>query len=212
MNTTWFKSGWRLPGPHKEPVASPVDQVQPILRTPRLLLRPFTPSDAPTVQQLAGAAAVAATTLAIPHPYREGLAQAWIATHQPAYARRENVVFAITEQNGNLVGALNLRLELEHSRGELGYWIGEPFWGRGYATEAVCAVIDYGFLTLGLNRIEARHLSRNPASGRVMQKAGMRHEGRQRQHVRKNGRFEDLECYGILRSDHESSPMLPDPT
>ena len=178
---------------------------QPTLRTPGLVLRPFAPSDAPIVQLLAGVAAVANTTLTIPHPYKDGLAEAWIATHAPAYALRENVVFAITAQDGNLVGAINLRLELGHHRGELGYWIGEPFWGRGYATEAVCAVIEYGFLTLGLNRIEARHLSRNPASGRVMQKAGMRHEGQQRQHVHKNGRFEDLEYYGILRSDHDST-------
>jgi len=178
---------------------------QPTLRTPRLALRPFATSDASTVQRLAGVAAVADTTLTIPHPYTDGLAEAWIATHEPPYTRRDNVVFAITGEEGNLVGAINLRLELGHHRGELGYWIGEPFWGRGYATEAVRAVLEYGFLTLALNRIEARHLVRNPASGRVMQKAGMRREGEQRQHVRKNGRFEDLEYYGILRSDLDST-------
>ena len=173
---------------------------QPTLRTPRLLLRPFTPEDAPTIQRLAGVAAVANTTLSIPHPYPDGLAETWIATHEPAYVRRDNVVFAITEQ-GSLVGAINLRLEADHYRGELGYWIGQPFWGRGYGTEAVRAVIEYGFETLALNRVVARHLRRNPASGRVMQKAGMRREGEQRQHIHKNGRFEDLEYYGIVRGD-----------
>jgi RimJ/RimL family protein N-acetyltransferase len=167
------------------------------------VLRPFALSDAAVVQQLAGAAAVADTTLTIPHPYEDGVAEAWIGGHGPAYQRGENVVFAITEQNGALVGAMNLRLEPNHQRGELGYWIGVPYWGRGYATEALTAVLDYGFTAFGLNRLDARHLSRNPASGRVMQKAGMQHEGHQRQHVRKNGRFEDLEYYGILRSDRE---------
>jgi len=179
---------------------------QPILRTRRLVLRPFALSDASAVQRMAGVAAVADTTLSIPHPYEDGVAEAWIATHGPAYRRGENVVFAITDRDGVLVGAINLRLVAEDHRGELGYWVGVPFWGRGYATEAVQAVIGYGFTTLELNRLEARHLSRNPASGRVMQKAGMHHEGHQRQHVRKNGRFEDLEYYGILRTDRR----LPD--
>ena len=174
---------------------------QPILETPRLVLRPFALSDAPTVQRLAGAAAVADTTLAVPHPYADGMAEAWIATHQAAFERGENVVFAITLREGELVGAINLHLEPPHQRGELGYWIGEPYWNRGYATEALRAVIEYGFAIQGLNRMVARHLRRNPASGRVMQKAGMRREGEQRQHVMKNGRFEDLEYYGILRSD-----------
>ena len=174
---------------------------QPTLRTPRLVLRPFSLADATTVQRLAGAAVVADTTLTIPHPYGEGLAQAWIQTHGPAFDRREKVVFAIAKTDGELIGAVNLRLEPEHSRGELGYWIGRPYWGQGFATEAVRAVIEYGFLTQDLNRIEARHMTRNPASGRVMEKAGMKHEGQQRQQVYKNGRYEDLEYYGILRID-----------
>jgi RimJ/RimL family protein N-acetyltransferase len=97
-------------------------------------------------------------------------------------------VYAICEPSGIVLGAINLRLELPHQRGELGYWIGEPYWGRGYATEAVSALIRYGFDTVGLNRIYARHLARNPASGRVMAKAGMQREGAQRQHVLKSGR------------------------
>lgn len=174
---------------------------QPTLSTSRLILRPFTGADAGEVQHLAGAAAVADTTLSIPHPYESGLAESWIATHQPAFSRQENVVFAITDKDSRLVGAINLRLELKHSRGEVGYWIGEPYWGHGYATEAVIAVLRYGLADLGLNRIYARHFARNPASGRVMQKAGMRHEGHERQHVLKSGRFEDLECYAIVRAD-----------
>ena len=77
--------------------------------------------------------------------------------------------------------------------------LGRPFWGRGYATEAARAVIEYGFSVLNLHRIYAMHFSRNPASGRVMEKCGMVHEGRFREHVRKWGVFEDVDLRGILR-------------
>lgn len=80
--------------------------------------------------------------------------------------------------------------------------MGVPYWGQGIATEAVAALIAQGFDTLDLNRIYATHFARNPASGRVMQKAGMVFEGILRQHLRKADRFEDLVRYGILRSDY----------
>lgn len=175
---------------------------QPILRTARLVLRPFEPADAKAVQHLAGAPEVADTTQNIPHPYEDGMAEAWIATHSGAFERRESVVLAITHPTDGIVGALNLRLEMQHERAEIGYWIGVPFWGRGYATEAVREGLRYGFLELGLHRIYATHMTRNPASGRVMQKAGMRHEGRHREHVVVKGRHEDIEVYGILGTEH----------
>ena len=83
----------------------------------------------------------------------------------------------------------------------MGYWVGAPYWGRGYCTEAARAILRYGFEELGLHRIHAQHFARNPASGRVMQKIGMVYEGRQHEHVRKWDRFEDSDLYGILASD-----------
>lgn len=177
-------------------------QTQPELRTERLLLRPFTPGDAPAVKELAGDRDVAATTRLIPHPYEIGMAEAWIATHADKFQRGEFVTFAIVARNeGNLVGAIGLVLNQKHDRGELGYWIGKPFWGLGYCTEAARAVVRYGFESLALHRIYANHMTRNPASGRVMQKIGMRQEGQLRQHLKKWGQFEDIEVYGILRSE-----------
>ena len=85
--------------------------------------------------------------------------------------------------------------------GEIGYWVGLPYWNRGYATEASAALLDFGFDVLGLNRILARHITRNPASGRVMQKVGMEFEGISRQHFLARGQFEDVACYAILSSD-----------
>ena len=174
-------------------------ETQPILATDRLLLRSFALADAFTVQQLAGDYAVAAPTL-LPHPYPDGLAELWIASLREGIERGDAAAFAVTlAGEGSLIGGVRLRIETEHARGELGFWVARSCWGRGYATEAVRAVIAYGFSALGLHRIHAIHFSRNPASGRVMEKCGMLHEGRFRGHVRKWGIYEDVDLWGILR-------------
>lgn len=175
---------------------------RPTLDTPRLILRPFALTDAPDVQRLAGAREVASTTLNIPHPYTDGMAEQWIATHQEAYARGEFVIFAIVlRANQALIGATSLHIHRPHVQAELGYWIGTAYWNRGYCSEAAQAVLRYGFDVLGLHRIHASYMTRNPASGRVMQKIGMTYEGCLRQHVQKWGIFEDIAIYGILRSE-----------
>jgi RimJ/RimL family protein N-acetyltransferase len=174
---------------------------QPVLSSARLVLRPFSTADAPVVCKLVQEREIASTTLNIPHPYEDGMAEAWIATQEPAWLRGEIATFAVTEPSEGIVGAIGLTIELPHQRAEAGYWIGLPFWGRGYATEALSAIIAFGFSQLNLNRIHASHMTRNPASGRVMIKAGMRFEGSLRQHVMKWGKFEDLASYAILRSE-----------
>jgi [ribosomal protein S5]-alanine N-acetyltransferase len=175
---------------------------RPTLTTPRLLLRPFALGDAPDVQRLAGAREVASTTLNIPHPYAAGMAEQWIATHQESYARGEFVIFAIVlRANQALIGATSLHIHRPHVQAELGYWIGTAYWNHGYCSEAAQAVLRYGFDVLGLHRIHASYMTRNPASGRVMQKIGMTYEGCLRQHVQKWGIFEDIAIYGILRSE-----------
>src|SRR5438105_534326 len=103
---------------------------QPTLTTPRLVLRPFRLEDASDVQRLAGERDIAATTLRIPHPYLDGMAEAWLATLQPRYEKGEAVVFAITRrEDGAFLGAIGLEIAREHERAELGYWIGKPYWG-----------------------------------------------------------------------------------
>jgi len=100
-----------------------------------------------------------------------------------------------------LIGAIGLTIDRELDKAELGYWVGKPFWGNGYATEAARLIVDYGFNQLHLNRICAKHFVRNPASGRVMQKIGMVHEGTARQDTIKWGAYEDLHLYGLLKSE-----------
>lgn len=179
--------------------------MQPVLRTPRLLLRPLTLADASAVQRLAGDPAVGDTALDLPHPFEDGMAEAWISTHAEQFAAGTLAVFGVVSADGaELYGAAGLMIEPPHRRAELGYWIGTAYWGRGYATEAAGAVIRYGFDELGLQRIHANHLVRNPGSGRVLQKLGMRYEGSLRNHAWHLGAFEDLALYGILRSDTAS--------
>lgn len=173
----------------------------PILRTERLLLRGFSLADAPRVQELAGSRDVASTTLTMPHPYEDGMAEAWIEGHSAAWEARKRLTLAITAESDGLIGGIGLHLAPEHRRAEMGYWIGVPFWNRGFATEAAAAVLAYGFSELGLHRIVARHFPRNRASGQVLRKLGMIHEGTSREHVLRWGRFEDLECYAILEQE-----------
>lgn len=169
----------------------------PRLETARLVLRPFVFEDAADVERLAGDREIAAGTLNIPHPYPDGAAAEWISTHGV-----NGVDFCIERrEDAALAGAVGMGLEPEHDRAELGYWIGRPYWGRGYATEAAAKVVAYGFEVLGLNRIFAYHFGNNPASGHVLQKIGMKYEGCRRQHTLKWGAYLDNEAYGILRSE-----------
>ncbi len=190
----------------------------PSIATPRLLLRPFAPSDAADLSRLAGERAIADTTLNVPHPYEREMADEWIATHPGAFESGEAVQFAITlRASGELLGSIGLSsIDLRHSRAELGYWIATTHWNQGFCTEAARAVIDHAFTVLRVRRVYANHLPRNPASGRVLRKLGMQHEGRQRQHVERWGVWEDLELYGLLAVEwsplsdsNESKPLDP---
>ena len=174
----------------------------PTLRTQRLVLRPFTLDDAPAVQQLASAYEVALNTLMIPHPYPPGAAEWWIGTHRADFDEDRMIHFAIDD--GQVAGAMAL-VNKGDAIAEIGYWIGVPFWGRGYASEAARAVVRYGFEERGLHRVFAQHFTRNPASGRVLQNAGMIYEGTLRQAIKKWDEYVDVACYGILRADFNGS-------
>ena len=178
----------------------------PALGTERLLLRPFESRDAAAVQAFAGSRAIADTTLAIPHPYPEDGAAGWIASHAESRARGLAVQYAITRGGsaaaaGEFIGTVSLGIDRHADLAEMGYWIGEPHWGNGYCTEAALRLLQFAFADLGLNRVYARYLSRNEASGRVLRKLGMRHEGTLRQHVRKWDVLEDIHVLGVLAAE-----------
>ena len=186
---------------------------QPTLRTPRLVLRPLAANDAPTVQLLAGDRRVAEMTANIPHPYPDGAAEAWIASHGPAWAAGTGATWAIAlAGTDELVGAVGLVIDAQSAKASLGYWIGLPFWGRGYATEAAQEAVRFAFEVVDLNRVEATHLVRNPASGRVMEKLGMVPEGVFRQAARRWGRLEDIAQRAVLRHEWEAGQRGEDRT
>ena len=181
----------------------------PVLRTERLLLRPFRPDDGPAVERIAGAFEIADTTLTIPHPYPVGGGAHWISSLATAWEDGTRLTLAVTPGDApdELVAAVGISIDARYAYGELGYWVAVERWGQGIAAEAARALVDFAFKRLGLHRIQARHLVRNAPSGRVMQKLGMRFEGVLRGALRKWDRFEDVAMYGLLASDRLHPPV-----
>ncbi|HMU30206.1 MAG TPA: GNAT family N-acetyltransferase [Nitrospira sp.] len=169
--------------------------------TKRLRLRPFQTTDAEAVHRLAGSQDVAAGTF-LPHPMDRQAAQDWVTERLKDQAAGTGVTFAITLlENGELIGSIGMELMLVHEQGRLTYWLGRDYWNQGYGTEAVTALVEYGFNSLSLHRIYAPHFHTNPASGRVLQKVGMTYEGRLREHYLRFGQRIDVELYGMIRNE-----------
>ncbi|MFO6425050.1 GNAT family N-acetyltransferase [Motilimonas sp. KMU-193] len=167
------------------------------LSTERLILRPFSLSDAEQVQRLAGYAKLAEFTLNIPHPYLDGMAEAWISSHEQSWQSDRGYTFAMTlTDSGKLIGCISLSRRPDNEA-EVAYWVGVPYWGKGYCTEATKMMIQFAFEQLGLQRVTGLHLTRNPASGSVMKKAGMIYGGLFNKTVIKNGQRESLVFYSI---------------
>ncbi|MGC5327353.1 GNAT family N-acetyltransferase [Brevibacillus sp. SYSU BS000544] len=199
----------------------------PTIETERMILRPFILEDASTVQVLAGDREVAKTTLHIPHPYPDGAAEQWIARHSHTATKGGGYVFAITKRpwpfcrpqavistfmknvetfftenhTSELMGCISILIDQENHVGELGYWLGKPYWQNGYTTEAAERVLQFGFEELKLNRIYACAMQKNKASTSVMQKIGLKYEGTMAQAVYKWGVYEDVSIYGRVRSE-----------
>lgn len=138
-----------------------------VLHTQRLLLRPVAPLDAPRIQELAGQACVARMTAAIPHPYTLGDAEEWVERVERA---GDGAIFAALVDDA-MIGCIGYSPG-DDGVAEFGFWIGRPFWGRGYATEAGFAVIDHAFETTDLRALGAGHFEDNWVSRRVLQKLG----------------------------------------
>jgi len=138
-------------------------------RTPRLLLRPGFPEDAPALAAAIADEAIVRNLATVPWPYRMRDAEAFLAKPRdpilPSF-----LIFERTNGAPQLVGSCGLGRRPSGSV-EMGYWIGTPFWGRGFATEACLAVVEIA-RTLGLANLEGSHFIDNPASARVLEKLG----------------------------------------
>ena len=141
-----------------------------------------------------------------PHPYTRRDAERWIELNHATLSAPLN--FAI-ELEGEAIGGVGVdrRTDIRSGTGEIGYWVAEPFWGRGIGTAAARFVSDYAFRAFPIVRLQATVFAENPASARVLEKAGYTLEGRLRQAYTKEGRTGDLLVYGLLREDAGSPPM-----
>lgn len=177
----------------------------PTLTTDRLILNRFTDADIPCLVSLCSDERITATTLAIPRPYTEAIGRQWIASHAETIRQDAVFPFAIREcETGELVGCIGLHQNLTHRRAELGYWVGVPYWGNGYCTEAGREIIRFGFEDLGLNAITCGYFVGNTASQCVMQKLGIKHEGIRRQHYFRHEQYIDLAIGTLLRPEWQS--------
>ncbi|MBM6618072.1 GNAT family N-acetyltransferase [Bacillus suaedaesalsae] len=177
------------------------DNQKKTITTNRLLLRLFQKTDANTVTKLCNNYNIYKNTLYLPYPYSIDDALSWIEHHVENSNRNKLYEFAITDKrSGTLYGAIALSHNQKFNNGEIAYWIGEEFWGKGYATEAAEAILQFAFYEKQYHKVFARYFNSNPASGRVMQKLGMIKEGVLIDHVRKEDRYEDLIHYGIINS------------
>lgn len=169
------------------------------IETRRLLLRPFAAADAAAVEGYVGRWEIARMTTRIAHPYPEGGAATWIAGHAAARQDGSEHTFAVTLQGEDkAIGATSLR-HTEPGNWELGYWLAPGHWGQGLATEAAQAMVVYGFEKLGAEALTSGHFADNPASGRVLEKAGFRANGIARQWSEARQDFVDANRFLLTR-------------
>lgn len=174
----------------------------PTMLTQRLVLRPVRMSDAEDMYEYSRDPEVARHVL-------------WDA-HRSIHQTREYIRFLIRQyrnaapgtfaialrDSGKVIGTIGFMwVQTDNRSAEVGYSLSRAYWNQGIMSEALTAVVEFGFTKLGLNRIEAQHDCDNPASGHVMLHAGMRHEGTLRQRLYNKGRYVDVDLYAILRSD-----------
>lgn len=168
------------------------------LRLKNSLLRRWRSGDEPSLVQHASNRRIWLNVRdRFPYPYTMEDARFWV---QAAGSAEIITNFAIVVE-GEAVGGIGILLQDDvHWRSaEIGYWLGEDYWGRGIVTEAVCAVTDWAFESFDLCRIFAFVYEWNPASMRVLEKAGYQYEGRLRKSVTKDGRTIDQVIYAIVR-------------
>lgn len=132
-----------------------------------------------------------------PHPYTAHDAERWIRSTSGSIPETNFAIGVGDEAVGGI--GIALREDVFRRSAEIGYWLGEPYWGRGIATEALKAITDYAFATFDLSRLYAGVFEWNPASMRVLEKAGYVFEARLRRSVLKDGQLIDELLYAIVR-------------
>jgi ribosomal-protein-alanine N-acetyltransferase len=174
----------------------------PALQTPRLTLRRMRSDDAEAMHAYASDPEVARHMLWDPHESLRD-SENFLRFVRERYSRGDPAGWGIEDrETGRFIGSCGIQAwSPENARAELGYVLAREHWGRGIMTEAVSAVVGFGFERIGFNRLEARCLDGNAASARVLEKAGMTYEGTSRSSHLIAGHFRDLHHYAVLRDD-----------
>ena len=172
----------------------------PTLYTEHLTMDRFTLEDVPAVRDGLYTEVVCRNLFITPNKTTQEVTEniQWLLD---GYETKEDFHQWAIRENGECVGRMMLTVNRRFQTGTVAYYLAEKAWGKGYMTEILKRVIDFCFDELGLNRVEADHFARNPASGRVMEKAGMKKEGLARQKYCKDGEFLDAVLYAIVKGD-----------
>ncbi len=174
----------------------------PELGTPRLLLRKLKPEDAQDMFEYASDPEVAKDVSWLPHTSIQD-SRAYLNFVIQKYAKNEVSDWGmVLKETGKLIGTCGfVWWKPEHSKAEIGYVISRKYWGRGLMTEAVAAIIDFAFNKMKLHRLEARCITTNFGSEKVMLKNGLKLEGVLRDVICEKGGFKSLKLYSILSTD-----------
>jgi ribosomal-protein-alanine N-acetyltransferase len=175
----------------------------PELVTDTLRLRKIRISDVPSLLKHCHNKKISEQIINIPYPYREEDAVFRINFVWQGFKNKERYVFAITyKSNDELLGEIGLHLDNSNNSAQFGYWIAEPFWGKGIASEATAAILKFGFMDLNLNKIYATHYPENMASGKVMLKNKMIKEAELKAQYKIEGSYKDVIQYRLTKAEY----------
>tara|TARA_R100000306_G_C4353275_1_gene131296 strand:- start:62 stop:604 length:543 start_codon:yes stop_codon:yes gene_type:complete len=178
-----------------------VNKIQlPQIITERLVLNQPNLSDLEKISSILNTSELySKNTINIPFPYTINNAKFWVDLADNGLKNQNQYIFAIRlKENNELIGGIDLGINKQFNKAELGYWLDEKYWNKGVTTEAVKSIINFGFNDLNLKRIFATHFDTNPSSGKVMEKAGMKKEGLLKCHTYKAGVYQDHFLYAII--------------
>jgi [ribosomal protein S5]-alanine N-acetyltransferase len=179
------------------------------INTQRLLLRPVTLRDIPSIVKNVNNLNVSKWLLAVPYPYRTKDAKSWInhCQEEAGKKQRDNYDFGIELKSDNtLIGAIGINhISKYQGTATVGYWLGEDYWRNGYGSEALNAILNLAFKKLKLRRLEAEVFAKNPSSGKLLEKYDFQKEGFKRKVIKSKatGKIHDGIIYALLRQDYK---------
>lgn len=168
------------------------------METKRLNFRYFEMSDCKTLAKLCNDETVT-RYLPLPSPYKLSDAKNWILGQEANRKNGDMYDFAIIDKETNgLIGSISLKINKQNNFAEIGYWLAPTYWNKGLMSEACKEIINFAFENLKLHKVFAKHYVENSASGRVMEKAGLKYVATLQDHAYKNGTYHDVKLYELV--------------